>query len=102
MNKVSGVVSKDKHYVSVEIQEFYSTKKEQFEIEVEKGVKPTLGDYVAMFKRELGIDMEIKSMGAFLEFKPTNPVAKGVKCILITKTTSANNYIPVSKSFRGY
>jgi hypothetical protein len=90
------IVSKDKYYVSVEITDYYGKKIQQIEILVERGMVPSIGDYIQLFKETYEVDVEIKDIPT-MEFRVKDVAPQGIRILRALRIIRDYTYTPITK-----
>ncbi|GFN33031.1 hypothetical protein [Paenibacillus xylaniclasticus] len=90
-------VVKDKFFVTVQAIDYYGATVEQFEMLLDRGTTANVGDCIELFKKQYGLDTELKNVSPYMEFKVIEPQPKGIRQFTVLRIVKDYTYQPVTK-----
>lgn len=97
LKKETGLVSKDRYFVTVEVIGYYQVKNEQLPLLVEKGKQATVGDYIRLIKEQYDEETELINLSPYMEFRVRTPKPKGIRLFKVLRMVKDFTYNPVTK-----
>lgn len=91
------VVTKDRYFVTVEVQGYYGSRLEQYMFSIARGNLPVVKDFIALFKEKLNLDTELKDLAPYMVFAPKEYQPKGVQFIRVVRVVKDYTFAPVTR-----